>query len=101
MRRFWARRVADEASCAEAARLLQAHLDGELDEVAARRVARHLERCARCGLEASTYRAIKDALARRAGDVPDDALHRLLDFATHLADHAGEREGDGEGSTGA
>lgn len=104
MRRFWARRTVDEASCEESARLLQAHLDGELDEVAARRVARHLERCLHCGLEAATYRAIKDTLARRATDVPDDARHRLHDFARNLADHGGERhagDGYGEGATGA
>lgn len=61
-------------------RILQAYLDGETDEATARRVAAHLEDCRRCGLEAETYRKIKDMLARRSE--PDaDRLERLRGFA--------------------
>jgi anti-sigma factor RsiW len=71
------------AGCRQAGRLLQSYLDGELDEVTARRVAGHLEDCRRCGLEAATYTAIKSALARR-GTVPPGAAERLRVFGEDL-----------------
>lgn len=71
------------AGCREAGRLLQCYLDGELDEFTARRVAAHLEDCRRCGLEAATFSAIKDALARRAA-VPPGAAERLRAFSEDL-----------------
>jgi anti-sigma factor RsiW len=70
-------------TCAEAARVLEAYLDGETDRVTARRVAAHLEECRRCGLEFSTYREIKRALVRR--EKPDaDAVVRLRRFGESL-----------------
>lgn len=50
--------------CWQVMRVMQAYVDGETDSVTAERVAEHLEDCRRCGLEADTYQAIKDALAR-------------------------------------
>ncbi|MGW0734812.1 zf-HC2 domain-containing protein [Streptomyces sp. NPDC002851] len=38
-------------------KVLQAYLDGETDELTARRVADHVEDCRRCGLEATVYQA--------------------------------------------
>ena len=70
-------------NCREAIRLVQAYLDGELDEVTARRVGAHLEDCHRCGLEAATYTEIKRALARR-GAVPPGAVARLRAFSYSL-----------------
>lgn len=67
----------------QVARVLQYYLDGETDEVTARRVAAHLESCRRCGLNASVYREIRGALARR--ETPDpEALDRLRAFGTSL-----------------
>ena len=74
------------ASCLEVGRVLQAYLDGQVDVVTARRVARHLEMCRRCGLEAQTYLAIKEALARGGRDVDADAVARLRDFGARLID---------------
>lgn len=74
----------DMASCQQVGRLLHSYLDGEIDDLTARRVARHLELCRRCGLEASTYTEIKSALARRGMPVPDDAHERLKQFAEQL-----------------
>lgn len=51
-------------NCLQVRRVLQAYLDGTVDETTVRRVTAHLDGCRRCGLEAETYRAIKDALAR-------------------------------------
>ncbi|MER6632604.1 anti-sigma factor [Streptomyces sp. NPDC000987] len=70
-------------ACTQAARALQAYLDGETDEATARRVAAHLENCHRCGPDAETYRRIKDALARRPEPDPD-AVERLREFAGGL-----------------
>lgn len=69
--------------CLRVTRVVQSYLDGVVDEVTARRVAEHLEQCRRCGLEADTYRAIKDALDRRE-HTPVDAVDRLRAFAEHL-----------------
>lgn len=76
----------DMATCREVGRVLQAYLDSEVDDVMAHRVARHLEACRRCGLEAHVYQAVKDALARRRSRTVDvDAVERLRTFAADLA----------------
>lgn len=95
--RGWMRRLrpGQEATCAEVAEVLQSYLDGHVDDLTARRVRRHLEHCRRCGLEAETYEAIKDALARRGHDVDAQSLDRLRAFGQRLAD---EGEGGEAGS---
>lgn len=87
----------NEASCAEVAAVLQQFLDGQVDEVTTRRVRRHLDACRRCGLEAETYTAIKDALGRRRPSVDDDTVRRLREFGRAL----GEREAPGESDSSA
>lgn len=72
--------------CHEVARVLQHYLDGELDQRTAEKAAAHLEVCRRCGLEASTYRQLKEALARRAEPVDEEALRRLRSFTQELAE---------------
>jgi anti-sigma factor RsiW len=72
-------------SCLRAGRILQSHLDGELDEVTARRVAAHVAECRRCGLEVAVYREIKDSLTRKTPP-SDEALSRLMAFGQALAD---------------
>ncbi len=74
--------------CLRVTRVLQSYLDGEVDEVTSAIVAKHLEQCRRCGLEASTYRAIKSAITEAGPDVaPADAeaAERLRRFAEDLA----------------
>ena len=85
------RRGESEANCMQVARVLQSYLDGEVDDLTARRVNRHLEHCRRCGLKAETYDAIRDAIVRRARDIDPDALERLREFSQRLAE-----EGPGE-----
>jgi anti-sigma factor RsiW len=65
-------------------RRLQRYLDGDLDDLTARRIVRHLEDCRRCGLEAAAYTEIKASLARRATDIPDAAVTRLRAFGERL-----------------
>jgi len=64
---------------------LQSYLDGNLDEVTARRVATHLEDCRRCGLEVTVYTEIKTALAEKRDSIDPDVLDRLQHFASQLA----------------
>ncbi len=72
-------------NCKQVGRRLQSYLDGDLDDLTARRIIRHLEDCRRCGLEAAAYSEIKASLARRAHDVPNDAVTRLRAFGQRLA----------------
>jgi predicted anti-sigma-YlaC factor YlaD len=80
----WSRR--EELRCREVGKVLQSYLDGELDELLAQRVTRHLEVCRRCGMSAETYIEIKRALRRSAGSPPEDALGRLRAFGQQLAE---------------
>lgn len=79
------RRDSGMASCREVARVMQRYLDREIDEHTAKRVARHLEVCHRCGLESATYQEIKRSLHRRASTIPPAALERLQTFGEQLA----------------
>jgi hypothetical protein len=67
------------------------------DEVTARQVAAHLEDCRRCGLEASVYREIHNALARRTE--PDtEAVTRLRAFGASLVSDPATGGGRGQDS---
>ncbi|WP_326595142.1 anti-sigma factor family protein [Streptomyces sp. NBC_01803] len=84
IRRPWRRDAARRAmDCAEAAREIQAFVDGEADSFAAVRLAAHLEHCGWCAFELATYREIKAALARRRSPDPE-AVRRLGDFGASL-----------------
>ncbi|GAA1930307.1 zf-HC2 domain-containing protein [Streptomyces sodiiphilus] len=91
--RPWRRREEDRRiGCLRVMRVLQSYLDGETDEVTARRMAAHLEHCRHCGLKEATYREIKEALARRAE--PDaGAVERLRAFGQSLLENGGAGEG--------
>lgn len=70
--------------CREIARVLQAHLDGELPAHEVEAVAAHLGECPPCDLEAEAYREIKSALRRTAGSLPPDMVDRLRRYCDHL-----------------
>lgn len=74
--------------CLRVSRALQRYLDGEVDASTAHRVAAHLDECRRCGLEAETYRAIKQAVCSGSG-VDELALHRLHAFHQSLVSDLG------------
>ena len=77
------------SGCLRVTRVLQSYLDGEVDEATSGIVAKHLEQCRRCGLEASTYRAIKSAITETGPDmapVDAEAIERLRRFAEDLAE---------------
>lgn len=69
-------------NCIQVGRVLQRHLDGELDTETAQLVALHLEDCRRCGMTAREYRNIKRALGQSGRD--DAAIARLREFASSL-----------------
>ncbi|MPY91853.1 MAG: zf-HC2 domain-containing protein [Acidimicrobiia bacterium] len=85
-------------NCMQVGRRLQRYLDGEVDDLTARRILRHLEDCRRCGLEVVAYTAIKASLARR-DDVPSDVLVRLRQFAEQLLREGPPPEEDAAGGT--
>lgn len=91
----WRRRTADQRllNCKQVARVLQAYLNGDLDELDTRRVTAHLEDCRRCGLEAATIREIKRALAGRY-EPPPDAVARLRAFCEDMLQGELETGGD-------
>jgi anti-sigma factor RsiW len=75
----------ERLSCPEVGRLLQRFLDDELpDDAAVAGIARHLDDCDRCGLEAETYQKIKDALAARRPDLSPETVERLREFGVGL-----------------
>jgi anti-sigma factor RsiW len=74
-----------QLSCKQVGQVLQAYLDDELDEDAARKVAAHLEDCRRCGLEAETYEALKASLRRGPSGLADEPVARLREFGERLA----------------
>ncbi len=85
---FWRRRRRDDAlDCGQVARVLQSYLDDELTVTTAREVADHLEQCRRCGMEADTYRDLKQRLSRFADPVDQVAVERLRRFVDELAGH--------------
>jgi anti-sigma factor RsiW len=86
-------------NCMQVGRKLQSYLDGEIDDLTARRIAAHLTDCRRCGLEAAAYTELKRSLARRAGALQAEPINRLRDFSRRLA--AGELGPDGEAENSA
>jgi anti-sigma factor RsiW len=92
--RFPFRRRPRPMTCHEVAEVLQTYLDDETDEVAARRVAHHLEDCVRCGLEVVTYRHIKETIVRGAPELDTATVERLRAFGERVA--AGHVTGDGD-----
>ena len=72
------------ASCLATRRELQRFLDGETDPAATARVARHLDACRACGLQARTYRDIKASLRSGGTPPPADALDRLAAFTATM-----------------
>lgn len=88
------KRARDRIECMRVRPLLQAFLDGELDDAQRQRVAAHVEACRRCGLEASTYMSLKRRLSGFDEPLDPDAVARLTEFVDHLADEPDE---DGSG----
>ncbi|MEZ5267824.1 MAG: zf-HC2 domain-containing protein [Microthrixaceae bacterium] len=77
-------RDARKMSCAEVGEVLQQYLDGEYDSDRAPLVRAHLEVCKRCGLEASVYTDIKEALAHQV-EPPVESRDRLREFGERIA----------------
>lgn len=69
----------------EVASVLQAFLADETDQVAARRVARHLHDCIRCGMEAATYERIKARVRSTGPPLDPPSVASLRRFGEQLA----------------
>ena len=70
--------------CRAVGHRLQSYLDGELDDRRRDEIAAHLDACRACGLELSTYREVKESLARERPPVAVDVLDRLRSFGAEL-----------------
>lgn len=77
--------VASRSRCLRTMRVLQAYLDGALEDVSSQKVAEHLEECRRCGLEADVYRSIKTSLGARRYDLDSRTVDDLRRFGGRLA----------------
>ena len=87
--------VKDRIECMRVKSLLQPFLDGALDDGKRELVARHLEACHRCGLAASTYRALKNRLNDLGEPADPQSVARLEAFVDELdEDAAGPPPGD-------
>lgn len=73
-----------ELNCRTVGRLLHAYLDGELETRETGLVADHLEQCLECGLDAASYRWLKDRLVDLTTDDDPPLLARLRVFADKL-----------------
>jgi anti-sigma factor RsiW len=85
IRKLFRRSSDGPMDCHQVGELMQYYLDGQIDDERARRIEEHLEDCRRCGLELETYERIKASLASRRGEVPDESIERLREFARRLA----------------
>lgn len=80
----------DMATCREAMKHLQSYLDGEVrDEVTSRRIARHLDVCMDCGLQAESVAELKRSLRRLDRGVDPWTLGRLRSFVGSLTAELG------------
>ena len=71
-------------SCRKVGKVLQTHLDGELDVERRRKVAAHLEECERCGLEADVLEGVRAALRSRRERLPAATAAALREFSDRL-----------------
>lgn len=78
-------RAERKINCIQVGRALQSYLDGEIDDLTARRISAHLADCRRCGMEADAYTELKRSLARRSERVDAAPIERLRDFSRRLA----------------
>lgn len=78
------KRVRGGPSCREVMRVIQSHLDGEVDVETAREIAAHLDHCDRCEGEAEIFRQIKRSLAHAAEPVDPEILASLHAFSERL-----------------
>jgi len=83
---MWQRMLGDDAvtSCLHTRRKLQRFLDGEAGSADAARIARHLDACRACALQAATYRAITASLRAHGAPLPAPALERLVEFTARM-----------------
>ena len=71
-------------SCRKVGKVLQTHLDGELDDERRDKVAAHLEECERCGLEADVLEGVRAALRGRRESLPTATATALRQFSDRL-----------------
>lgn len=81
-----------KTNCREVALRLQSYLDGELDDDRMKQIRAHLDECVACGLDEEVFTAIKADLNILAAPVESDALSRLREFSSRIAEEASAAE---------
>lgn len=71
-------------SCRKAMKVMQAYLDGEVEENVAKKVAKHLNACEDCDKESLVFKKIKASLANRPENVNQEILNSLSAFTQDL-----------------
>lgn len=79
-------------SCRQLGPVLQAYLDGEIDESDIDAISEHLDACRDCGLEAETYEQLKAALSQQRPTVAEDTLDRLRAFSATLGERVASED---------
>ena len=77
-----------ELSCRQVGPVLQAYMDGYVEQPEAGRLEAHFARCRDCGVEIEVYRQLKQSLRRTGPEVPSAVMDRLRRFATQLGGKA-------------
>ncbi len=83
--RSWTHRSSSLARCREVRRVINAFVDGQVEEEFTAKIAEHLEDCRRCGLAAEVYANIKQSLQSTPPTVDHDAIERLREFGSDIA----------------
>jgi anti-sigma factor RsiW len=82
-------RITDLIECMRVRPLLQAYLDGELDdEQGAALVARHLAACERCGMTADRITALKQHVAQLRREPTPEQIDRIEQVIDRLTDRS-------------
>lgn len=71
-------------SCHEVALNLQVFLDKEADPNTAEKIEIHLADCKKCGMKASTFKAIKSVIEESSTPVPSHTLMQLREFSDSI-----------------
>ncbi len=80
--------MSKKINCREVALRLQTYLDGELDESRMSQIEQHLNDCVACGLEEEVFAAVKADLLALQRPADSDALERLREFSSRVAEVA-------------
>ncbi len=72
-------------SCHQVLEVMQAYIDGEVDEQVALNVVEHLEMCSQCAHEVDLFKRIQASVRERADEIDPRIIERLTAYAQELS----------------